>query len=202
MQVTGIPTATFNFYAFDNAELGGSGIYLPASQLDNLDEAAPPEDTNWEIDLSPLGDGHWFLAYGVLTNGGQAEAPPVAYGEIDVPSSTPLTARQLRWLHDELGASAATDAELQSRYDDLASVRDVALAVLRDQRSELLDSPLSVSVAGVASINTSENVKAIERRLTALSKLDDDPTSTPGEDADGGTGVLDAPFRLTRARGR
>lgn len=112
-----------------------------------------------------------------------------------------LTGRQLRWLHDEVGQSV-TDAELQTRYDDLASVRDVALSVLRDRRAALLESPLSVSVNGVASVNNAENVKALERRLAALAKLDDDPTDEPGEDTDGGGAQRFQQITLRRARGR
>lgn len=111
-----------------------------------------------------------------------------------------LTDKQKRWLRDELPDSV-TDEQLQSRYDDLGSVRDVAIAFLRDQRSELLASPLSTSVAGVASVNYSENVKAIERRLAALVQLDDDPTDEPGEPVDG-TGHVFRETVLTRTRGR
>jgi hypothetical protein len=107
---------------------------------------------------------------------------------------------QLRWLRDEVGSSVPDDT-LQGRYDDLGSVRDVALSVLRDRRAKLLDSPLSVSVSGVASINNTENVRALERRMAALTKLDDDPTDEPGEDVEGGAVVLE-PIQLVRSRRR
>ena len=114
---------------------------------------------------------------------------------------TDLTARELRWLHDELGA-AIPDEDLQARYDELESIRDVALAVLRDQRSKLLASPLAVSVSGVASINNAENVKAIERRINALVQLDDNPTDDPGQGAaDNAPDTLNV-VTLTRTRRR
>jgi hypothetical protein len=113
---------------------------------------------------------------------------------------TDLTDTQKRWLHDELG-DTITDVELQSRFDELGSIRDVALRVLRDQRREWLDNPLSVSLSGVASSNATENVKALERRIAELARLDPDP-SDPGDEAAG-----DAPagwdvFPLARSRGR
>lgn len=115
-------------------------------------------------------------------------------------SMAELTATQYRWLHDEL-PDTVTDADLQDRYDRVGTVRDVALSVLRDQRSELLKSPLSVSVSGAVSLNSSENVKAIERQIASLSRLDDDPTSTPGEVAAGEVGGF-SQHQMTRSRGR
>jgi hypothetical protein len=115
---------------------------------------------------------------------------------------TDLNTLQLQWLRDELG-SQPDDAALQERYDALGSVRDVAIAVLRGRRADLLRKPLTTTVSGVASVNYAENVKAIERRISALERLDDDPTDTPGEDVDGGAGGdhIEA-FQLVRSRGR
>lgn len=91
-----------------------------------------------------------------------------------------LTTTQLQWLRDQLGDQPA-DAELQTRYDDRGSVRDVALSVLSSRRRALLESSLQVTATGVASVNNTENVKALERDIAALSKLDDDPTDGPDE---------------------
>lgn len=90
-----------------------------------------------------------------------------------------LTPRQLRWLRDEVGDQPA-DAVLHERYDELRSVRDVAMSVLRKRRSELINRPMSVSVSGVANVGTAENVKAIERQLNALALMDDDPSDDAG----------------------
>lgn len=115
---------------------------------------------------------------------------------------TDLTAVQLRWLRDELGAKP-DDAALQERYDDLGSIRDVGISILRSRRSALLARPLSTNVTGVASVNYAENVKALDRRIEALSRLDADPTDEPGEDVDGGTATVDLePIQLFRSRGR
>lgn len=111
-----------------------------------------------------------------------------------------LSARQLTWLRDEIGSKPA-DAALNERYGELQSVTAVAIAVLRARRAQLLASPLSVNVAGVAAVNNAENVKAIERRLTALAGMDDDPTDEEGESPDSGDGDVEA-FQLTRSRGR
>jgi hypothetical protein len=113
-----------------------------------------------------------------------------------------LTTDQLEWLHSEVGQSV-TDETLNEKYDRLASVRDVAIECLRERRAQLLEHPKQVTVDGVASITYAENIKALERRLTALTQLDDDPSDDPGDEQDGGTGV--EPVRmvqLRRTRGR
>lgn len=89
-----------------------------------------------------------------------------------------LTARQLRWLHSIVGDDVA-DSALQTQYDELGSVRDVAIWEVRRQKNLLLDSPLSTNVSGVASVNTTENVKALERELARLTTLDSDPSDDP-----------------------
>lgn len=92
-----------------------------------------------------------------------------------------LTATQIQWLRDQVGDEPA-DAELQTRYDDRGgSLRDTALSVLASRRRELLESSLKVTATGVASVDNTENVKALERDIAALSKLDDDPTDGPDE---------------------
>jgi hypothetical protein len=114
-----------------------------------------------------------------------------------------LSETQLAWLHSEVG-TRLTDEQLQERYDRLGSVRDVALEALRERRTELIDSPLDVSVVGVASVNNAENVKAIERRLSALAQMDDDPTD--GNDdpiVEGGSSLAEMQVvQLRRSRGR
>ena len=90
-----------------------------------------------------------------------------------------LTARQLQWLRDTLGDQPPTE-ELQNRYDEQGSIRDVATSVLAKRRRALLDSALKVSAAGVASVDNTENVKALERDIASTFET----------------------FQLTRSRGR
>lgn len=111
-----------------------------------------------------------------------------------------LTPTQLRWLHEQVPDSW-TDAALQARFDELGSVRDVALSIIRDQRKDLLDSPLKASLSGVASYDNDPNVKALERTLAELARMDDDPTSDPGEAAAAGVAQWET-FNLARSRGR
>lgn len=111
-----------------------------------------------------------------------------------------LTAEQLRWLRDEIG-DAPSDTDLNQRFADYESVRDVALSVLRDRRQELLATPLSVNVTGVASTNAAENVKAIERQIAALARLDEDPSDDSPADGVAGADSMEV-YNLTRSRGR
>lgn len=117
---------------------------------------------------------------------------------------TALTDRQTHWLRGQLGALPA-DEDLQTLFDDLDSVRDVAIKVLRDRRTALLDSPLSVNVSGVASVNNTENVKALERDINALVGLDDDPSDDEqpsGTDPEASASNEFYTFPLARTRGR
>jgi hypothetical protein len=115
---------------------------------------------------------------------------------------TALTDRQLAWLRSELGDSPATP-ELQSRFDSLGSVRDVAIDEIRRRRNALLESPASVSLSGVASVSMGENIKGYERLLSGLTKLDDDPSDNPGsETGDDDPARSGGVIQLTRARRR
>lgn len=116
---------------------------------------------------------------------------------------TNLTSAQTSWLRSEVG-STVTDVDLQSKFDRLGVVRDVAIEVLRERRAKWLDQPLSVSVSGVASVNFGENVKAIERRIAALLKLDEDPSdnSPTGDGAAEAEGGVFEQIQLTRTRRR
>ncbi|MEN8649070.1 hypothetical protein ABCR94_00070 [Streptomyces sp. 21So2-11] len=78
----------------------------------------------------------------------------------------------LRWLQSQLGPE--TDpGDLAQRYELLHSARTVALEVLHERIAALVAEPLKVTVNGVATIDNSANVAALERRLTALT---DEPT--------------------------
>lgn len=109
-----------------------------------------------------------------------------------------LTVDQLAWLHSEVGA-LVVDSDLNVRYDRLESVRDVAIEIIRERRNALLESPLKVTLNGVASIDNSANVSEYDKRLMSLTSLDDDP-SDPGDDTTGDS--VAEPFTLVRARAR
>lgn len=115
---------------------------------------------------------------------------------------TALTGRQRAWIRAEIGNSIS-DEDLDGRYARLESVRDVVIEALRQQRTALLESPLTASIDGVASVSNAENVKAIERRIAALVKLDDDPSDDPPvPDGDIDTPEPERHYQLVRTRGR
>lgn len=77
-----------------------------------------------------------------------------------------LTDAEYAYLRSELGE--ADRGELDARYIRLGSTEAVAVEVLRERKAALVADPLAVTVQGVATVNTSENVKAIERQIAAL----------------------------------
>lgn len=112
-----------------------------------------------------------------------------------------LTDRQRKWLKSEIGGDVA-DADLDEAYERLGSVRDVALEVLRKRRSAWLAQPMSVNVSGVVGLNLAENVKAVERQIAQLVKMDDDPSDDAGGGSvDAAEHTLDV-FPLARTRTR
>ncbi|MEV0446029.1 hypothetical protein AB0I84_27000 [Streptomyces spectabilis] len=92
-----------------------------------------------------------------------------------------MTGEVLHWLHALLGAHHPAD-DLASRYERLGSARAVAVEVLRERIAQLLAEPLKVSVNGVATIDNSSNLTALERRLAQLDAAtapDDPPVAAP-----------------------
>lgn len=82
----------------------------------------------------------------------------------------------LRWLQAQLGPD--TDPQdLAARYARLHSAKAVALEVLHEQIATLIAEPLKVTVNGVATIDNSANVTALERRAAQLADepAPDDP---------------------------
>lgn len=82
----------------------------------------------------------------------------------------------LRWLQAQLGPDTGT-ADLTGRYERLGSARAVALDVLHGRIAALVAEPLKVTVNGVASIDNSANVVALERQVSQLGEVagPDDP---------------------------
>lgn len=73
----------------------------------------------------------------------------------------------LRWLQAQLGPNTNTD-ELTARYERLNSAKAVALEVLHERIAVLVAEPLKVTVNGVATIDNSANVAALERRAAQV----------------------------------
>lgn len=86
-----------------------------------------------------------------------------------------LTEAEYAYLRSELGE--ANRADLNTRYQRLDSLEAVAIEVLRERRAALISDPLAVSVQGIATVNSAENVKALERQIADLQE--GLPTRTP-----------------------
>ena len=86
-----------------------------------------------------------------------------------------LTDAEYAYLRSELGETDRGDLDV--RYMRLGSVEAVAVEVLRERRAALVADPLAITVQGVATVNTAENVKALERQIAALDDASTDEVS-------------------------
>ncbi|MFF4607882.1 hypothetical protein ACFY12_34735 [Streptomyces sp. NPDC001339] len=73
----------------------------------------------------------------------------------------------LHWLRAQLGSDIAL-ADLTQRYQRLGSARAVVAEVLHERITALLSDPLKVTVNGIATIDNSANVAALERSIAQL----------------------------------
>ncbi|MCZ1019797.1 hypothetical protein [Streptomyces noursei] len=87
----------------------------------------------------------------------------------------------LRWLQTQLGDDLTTD-DLTNRYQRLGTARAVVAEVLQERMARLIADPLKITVNGVASIDNSVNLAALERHLKVLDSTvapDDPPALAP-----------------------
>lgn len=97
------------------------------------------------------------------------------------------------WLLSQLGA--ATDlVDLDARYTRLGKARAVAIEVLYQRKADLVAQPASVNVSSVLAVVFTENIKALERQITALEAADapaaPDEPAVPEDTADNGFGII------------
>ncbi|WP_329317939.1 hypothetical protein [Streptomyces sp. NBC_01262] len=76
----------------------------------------------------------------------------------------------LAWLLAQLGTSS-DQTDLATRYARLSSARAVVLEVLAERRAKLLAEPLRLTVDGVVTLDSSNNLTGVERQITALAEL-------------------------------
>ncbi|MFI7322725.1 hypothetical protein [Streptomyces venezuelae] len=92
-----------------------------------------------------------------------------------------MTGEVLHWLQALLGSDTPPE-ELASRYERLGTARAVAHEVLQERIAQLLSDPLKVTVNGIATVDSSPNLTALERRLAQLDTAtapDDSPAAGP-----------------------
>lgn len=78
-----------------------------------------------------------------------------------------MNSEVLRWLTAQIGPDS-DPADLGQRYERLRSARAVAQEVLQERIAALLAEPLRVSINGIATIDQTSNVAALERRLAQV----------------------------------
>jgi hypothetical protein len=85
----------------------------------------------------------------------------------------------LRWLQAQLGPDTDVN-DLIARYERLHSAKAVTLEVLHERVAALIAEPLKVTINGVATIDNSANVAALERRAAQIvaETGPDDPPAT------------------------
>lgn len=75
-----------------------------------------------------------------------------------------MDAAVLAWLQAQLGKT--TDpTDLEARYTRLGSAKAVALEVLAERRAKLLADPLRLTVDGVVTLDSSNNLTGLERQI-------------------------------------
>ncbi|MEV7192296.1 hypothetical protein AB0N81_10880 [Streptomyces sp. NPDC093510] len=89
-----------------------------------------------------------------------------------------MTGEVLHWLQALLGSDTPPE-ELASRYERLGTARAVAFEVLQERITQLLADPLKVTVNGIATVDNTNNLTALERRLVQLEAgiAPDDPAA-------------------------
>ncbi|WP_372407440.1 hypothetical protein [Streptomyces luteireticuli] len=101
-----------------------------------------------------------------------------------------LSESDFAYLRSQLGT--VDRADLDQRYARLGDLTAVALEVLRERKSALVADPLTVTVQGVATVSTAENVRALERQIADLA-------AAASAEA-GARGSLPVPLQRRRSR--
>ncbi|MFB7247755.1 hypothetical protein CW362_38770 [Streptomyces populi] len=81
-----------------------------------------------------------------------------------------LSDAEYAYLRSELGDIVRGDLDV--RYQRLGTVEAVAVEVLRERKAALIADPLTVTVQEVATVNNTENVRALERQLALLEQAE------------------------------
>ena len=97
----------------------------------------------------------------------------------------------LAWLLAQLGPATDT-TDLEARYARLGSAKAVALEVLAQRRAKLLQDPLRLTVDGVVTLDSSNNLTGVERQIAFVQDA-----TAPDETAvdDGTPELVVAPLR-------
>lgn len=95
-----------------------------------------------------------------------------------------LTDAQYAWLKSATGSRCPSRDAADAMYEELGSVRAVALDILRTWRTSLIESPTSVSISGALSVSQAENIKALDRLIKSVEEGPEDPSAPTAPDGD------------------
>jgi hypothetical protein len=103
-----------------------------------------------------------------------------------------MTDEQYAWLRSILGSRCPSEDQAAEDYDNLGSIKAVALQYLRAWRTELIGQPTSVTIPGAVGVGWSGNIAALDKVIASVEAGPDDPTA-PGAD-DGTPAVVGVVF--------
>ena len=105
-----------------------------------------------------------------------------------------LSQTDLDWIRDYVGSSPSDDA-LADHFADLGDKVKVALRVLRRRVADMKANPANLTITGVLTVSTAENIKALAAQIDELEALLD-----AGDDAEPGDASSGKLFRCDLAR--
>lgn len=88
-----------------------------------------------------------------------------------------LTTDQEQWLRRQVGTTIEL-TDLQTRYDRLGDLVEVAREVLEQRLADFSADPAQFDVTGTYSQNTGANIKALQDALAALGTDEEHPSAS------------------------
>lgn len=91
-----------------------------------------------------------------------------------------MTEEQYQWLQSILGAQAPSEDDAADMFDQVGTIKGVALYYLRSWRAALLNQPTTVNISGAISVGYSGNLSELDKVIASVEAGPDDPTQPGG----------------------